>query len=426
MSSWAKSSGAGRRTQSTPNGSGQTHRSFRRPAPYQTREDRAEDHKDALKSYEELEQQHKYSGNMQFEGYQRQPNAKTEGYSPTDRRKAMYQRFYRQVQEEKEPADCVVLSITNQCMDYPKSLGECLQDRGLSVEMLYLQAESGLTRALQDIRADGSPLCILVEHTNVALSSCTVIIFSESLKIHRNMPKDQAMDFVTAEYNRGLVKERPPKDPADMAARASQLLNDFLDREKVERHAVPSETRQLLLLLAEGVHLYPEELGTVSQYLRSRQDHMQASTAEGERGSMLPPGLGKPPPLLPTPPTAPLPQPGSGGPLPGCDFNRFSASSSGSYPKTKPPPLLSLQRATGAPHGPQHGPPHGAHLGPAPPRGPPSLHSPYNGPPPHGPPHHHAPQYHPGPRGGPHGARGGPPSLKSLRPHAPLLHVPGY
>lgn len=50
------------------------------------------------------------------------------------------------------------------------------------MEMLYLQAESGLTRALQDVRADGSPFCILVEQTNIALSSCTVIIFSESLK----------------------------------------------------------------------------------------------------------------------------------------------------------------------------------------------------------------------------------------------------
>ena len=161
------------------------------------------------------------------------------------------------------------------------------------------------------------------------------------------------MDFVAAEYNRGLVKERPPKEPADMAARASQLLGDFLDRQKVERHAVPSETRQLLLLLAEGVHLYHEELATVSQYLRSRQDHMQggatghppihtrartrthtrtflsffklfclvscsASTTDGKRGNMLPPGLGKPPPLLPTPPSAPLTLPvGPGGPLAG-------------------------------------------------------------------------------------------------------------
>lgn len=66
--------------------------------------------------------------------------------------------------------------------DYAKSLGRCLQERGLMVEMLYLQAESDLTQALKDVRSDGSPLCILVEQTNVALSSCTVIIFSESLK----------------------------------------------------------------------------------------------------------------------------------------------------------------------------------------------------------------------------------------------------
>lgn len=92
------------------------------------------------------------------------------------------------------------------------------------------------------------------------------------------MPKDQAMDFVVAEYEHGLVQERPPPDPADMAARASQLLDDFLDREKIERHAVPSDTRQLLWLLAEGVHLYPEELETVSEYLRSRQEYLQGET----------------------------------------------------------------------------------------------------------------------------------------------------
>jgi hypothetical protein len=293
--------------------------------------------------------------------------------------------------------------------------------------MLYLQAESGLTRALQDVRADGSPFCILVEATNVSLSSCTVIIFSESLKIHRNMPKDQAMDFVTAEYGRGRVKEHASSDPADIAARASELVDDFLEREKIERHVVPSDTRQLLLLLAEGVHMYPEELGTIADYLRSRQDHAQASTAEGARGNMLPPGLGKPPPLLPTPVGPPQLQSGSGSGSVGLLAEALAdhspsqptplLGSSGSYPKTKPPPLLSLHRAPG-PHGP------GAPLGPSAPRGPPPSHNPYGAPGPRGPPSHHVPPYHPGPRGAPHGIRG-PPSLKSLRPHAPLLANPG-
>nr|XP_046250772.1 nuclear receptor coactivator 5 isoform X2 [Scatophagus argus] len=365
--------------------------------------------------YEELEQMQNYSGSVKYEGYKHQPSAKPEGCNPADRRKALYQKFYRQVQEERKPADCVVLSIANQCLEYPKSLSQCLQERGLSVEMLYLQAESGLTRALQDVRADGSSLCILVEQTNVALSSCTVIIFSESLKIHRNMPKDQAMDFVAAEYSHGLTKERPPRDPADIAAQASQLLDDFLDREKIERHSVPSETRPLLMLLAEGVHLYPEELETISEYVRSRLEHIQASTAEGERGNMLPPGLGKPPPLLPTPPGPPQTQSAAGAGGAVMDHSTPPRApllpSPGSYPKTKPPPLLSLHR------------PPGPSLGAQTSRGPPSSHIPFGAPTvPRGPLLHHAPPYHPGSRG-PHGNRGAPPSLKSSRP--PLLSAPG-
>ncbi|XP_020496158.2 nuclear receptor coactivator 5 isoform X1 [Labrus bergylta] len=435
MSSWAKSSAAARR-QANPNGSAPQMRLFRRAAPYPSREERPEELKDALESYEELDQIQSYSANVKYESYKHQPvastfpspfssfssnastihttPAKADSCTPADRRKALYQKFYRQVQEERKPADCVVLSVTNQCLDYPKSLSQCLQERGLSVEMLYLQAESGLTRALQDVRAEGSPLCILVEQTNIALSSCTVIIFSESLKIHRNMPKDQAMDFVAAEYSRGLVKERPKKDPSDLAAQASQLLDDFLEREKLERHTVPSETRPLLLLLAEGVHLYPEELETISEYVRCRQEHVQASNTEGQRGNMLPPGLGKPPPLLPTPPGPPQPMSsgGAGGSM--MDHSSTSPSpllpSPGSYPKTKPPPLLSLQRQSGP------------SLGPPASRGLLSSHSPYSGPlGPRGPLLHHGPPYHPGPRG-PHGIRG-PPILKASRP--PLLASPG-
>uniref|UniRef100_A0A8C9Y3U0 Uncharacterized protein n=1 Tax=Sander lucioperca TaxID=283035 RepID=A0A8C9Y3U0_SANLU len=42
--------------------------------------------------------------------------AKPDGCTPADRRKALYQKFYRQVQDEKKPADCVVLSVTNRCL----------------------------------------------------------------------------------------------------------------------------------------------------------------------------------------------------------------------------------------------------------------------------------------------------------------------
>ncbi|XP_054906825.1 nuclear receptor coactivator 5 [Poeciliopsis prolifica] len=417
MSSWGKPAAGVRRPSGSPNGSAQQLRLFRRAAPYPSREERTEELKDALDSYEELEQLQGYSTSVKFEAYKPQPSVlnppvKTEVVNPADRRKALYQKFYKQVQEERKPADCVVLSVTNKFLDYPKSLSQCLQERGLSVEMLYLQAESGLTRALQDVRADGSPLCILVEQKNVALSSCTVIIFSESLKIHRNMPKDQALDFVQAECSRGLLKESSPRDPADIAAQASQLLDDFLDREKIARHTVPSEIRHLLSLLADGVHLYLEELESISEYVASRQDHLQALALgdEDDKGNMIPPGLGKPPPLLPTPP-GPPPQSASLGSL-GDHSPPVSVGllpTPGSFPKTKPPPLLSLHRT-----------PPGMSLGLLGSRVPPSSLDPYGAPGlSRGPLLHHAPPLYPGLRSRP---RAAPPSLKGSRP--PLLSTP--
>ncbi|XP_024911749.1 nuclear receptor coactivator 5 isoform X1 [Cynoglossus semilaevis] len=432
MSSWGKMSPAARRTSANPNGSAQQLRPFRRAAPYPSRDERSEELKDVLDSkyparldksgvvkvrissrtlgsYEELEQMQNFSGGVTYESYKPQanvpslkPTAKTELCTPADRRKALYQKFYRQVQEERRSADCVILSVTNQCLDYPKSLSQCLQERGLSVEMLYLQADSGLTRALQDVRAGGSPLCILVEQTNIALSSCTVIIFSESLKIHRNMPKDQAMDFVASEYSCRVSKDRVPRDPADIAAQTSQLLDDYLEREKMERHSVPPETRQLLVLLAEGVHLYPEELETICGYVRSRQEHVQAANGGGEKANTLSTVQRKPPPLLPTPPGPPLVDIAGGSLTDNCPPARPPLlPSPGSYPKSKPPSLLSLQRIPSQP------PPLGPYSGPHAPRAP-LLQNP--------------PLYHTGTRGL-HGIRGPSPVTKNSRP--PLLAAPG-
>ncbi|TSK38536.1 RING finger and SPRY domain-containing protein 1 [Bagarius yarrelli] len=241
--------------------------------------------------------------------------------------------------------------------DYATSLGHCLQERGLMVEMLYLQSESGLTQALKDVRSDGSLLCILIEQTNVELSSCTVIIFSESLKIHRNMPREQALDLVMVEYERASSARRQC-DPAEAAARASELSDDYLERAKLERHAVPSTTRHLLLLMAEGLHLYPEELDSIAAYVHNRQDHLQATDkVDGkvapEAIDSHPAALGNPPPLLPkiigsVPPLADHLTSSTDTDKPA---HGHRMNTSDMYPKTKPPPLLSLNLLQRSPQG---------------------------------------------------------------------------
>lgn len=92
------------------------------------------------------------------------------------------------------------------------------------------------------------------------------------------MPREQALDLVMVEYGRASGARRQC-DPAEAAARASELSDDYLDRAKLERHAVPSATRHLLLLMAEGLHLYPEELDSIAAYVHNRQDHLQGEYA---------------------------------------------------------------------------------------------------------------------------------------------------
>lgn len=97
------------------------------------------------------------------------------------------------------------------------------------------------------------------------------------------MPRDHALDFVLVEF--GRVREgHPSRDPSEMAARAAELADDYLAREKLERHAVPADTRHLLLLLAEGMHLYPEELDTLSHFLHNRQEHLQGQGSPAAQG----------------------------------------------------------------------------------------------------------------------------------------------
>ncbi|CAL1595329.1 unnamed protein product [Knipowitschia caucasica] len=335
-------------------GSFHASRALRRTGPYQSKEDRDDDYKHGLDRYEELEKSQAYSA-VNYEGYTRQehakvamPSPKVEG-TPSDRRKALYQKFYKHLQEAKTP-DCVVLSTTNENQEYTISLCQALQKRGLHVEMLYLHAESGLTRALQDIRADGSSICILVEQRNIALCSCTVIIFAQSLKIHRNMPQDQALDFVVAEYNRGLSEERPSKDPSELAAETSQMLDDYLNRDKHMHHYVPSDVRHLLMFLAEGVHVDKGELDMLSEYVLSRQE--QADKSMDGITSLQSAGLGKPPPLLPTPILSQPPLGYSSQSLPGTPPPLMSKCPFGPMSTRMPGPRAPLLNTPQFPRGP--------------------------------------------------------------------------
>uniref|UniRef100_A0A8D0H222 Anticodon-binding domain-containing protein n=1 Tax=Sphenodon punctatus TaxID=8508 RepID=A0A8D0H222_SPHPU len=338
-----------------------------------------------VNSFEELfGRQYDYSAGNEdnFERYQY--SQKDDDYTRDDQREKLYLNLYQQIQKEYDkdrPSDCVIVAISKEQTEYATSIGHRLQDHGLVVEMIYLTSESGLTRALQEVKNDGSPFCILVEPSNVALSSCTVIMLHESIKIHRNMPMEDALALVAKAFGK-IFAEREQQERAEISRKAADLADDYLERELYQSYSVPLGIRHLLYLLSEGKYLYREELNSISDYLKTRKDELEGFVeqtglpAEVDNTvyqanimpstSAVPHTLSKPPPLLPTPgrntilgqvpippvKTALLGDRPSGALLPTPDV--FQTGMSG--PVGKPPPLLAGPKRPGllgyAPHQP--------------------------------------------------------------------------
>ncbi|XP_069594605.1 nuclear receptor coactivator 5-like isoform X2 [Ranitomeya imitator] len=236
----------------------------------------------------------------------------TKQYNSDDRREKLYLKFYQQIQDEyhkERPSDCVIVAISKDQMEYATAIGHRLQDHGLVVEMIYLTSESGLTRALQEVKNDGSPFCILVEQSNVALSSCTAIILHDSIKIHRNMPMEDALALIVKAFGK-IFGEREQQERNEISHKAADLADDYLERELYQSYNVPLDIRHLLFLLSDGKYLYAEELSAISNYLKTRITELEGfeeadTTEKGnvtyDSHSSTKTLLEKPPPLLPTP-----------------------------------------------------------------------------------------------------------------------------
>ncbi|XP_023440405.1 nuclear receptor coactivator 5-like isoform X3 [Dasypus novemcinctus] len=221
----------------------------------------------------------------------------------------LFQHFYQEIQKEHDrerPSDCVIVSTNEEQREYATAIGHRLQDLGLVVEMIPLASESSLTRALQEVKHDGSPFCVIIQQPNVKFSSCTIVLLHESLRIHRDMPLEDALVLLAEEFRRVFTK-REQRECAEIAQRASDLVDDFLARESLPSYSVPLGVRHLFFLLNEGKHLHKDELNLITDYLKTRKLQLKdfetpGPLARSEHSSFQGknnPAVGKPP-LLPT------------------------------------------------------------------------------------------------------------------------------
>ncbi|XP_075693625.1 uncharacterized protein LOC142660710 isoform X3 [Rhinoderma darwinii] len=249
-------------------------------------------------------------------------------YNSDDRREKLYLKFYQQIQDEyhkERPSDCVIVAISKDQMEYATAIGHRLQDHGLVVEMIYLTSESGLTRALQEVKNDGSPFCILVEQSNVALSSCTAIILHDSIKSFEEADTTEQANAAYESHSSAkthLLEKPPPLLPTP--ARSSYI---------------PQPKPSLLGDRPSGGGLLP-----TPGFKKS--DHTEDGISPVYETNMptigSPDALAKPPPLLPTPGRTPLMAIGKPSLLRDRPSTGLLPTPGMSTPKGKPPPLLAM------------------------------------------------------------------------------------
>lgn len=79
-------------------------------------------------------------------------------------KEGLFQHFCQVVQKEgdqERPSESVLISIKEECREYTAVIGHQWQDLSLVMDMTHLSAKLSLTWALQEVKDDGSPICIL-------------------------------------------------------------------------------------------------------------------------------------------------------------------------------------------------------------------------------------------------------------------------
>lgn len=92
--------------------------------------------------------------------------------------------------------------------------------------------------------------------------------------VHRNMPMEDALALIVKVFQ-NIFGDRGQQERTEIAHKAADLTDDYLERELYENYIVPLGIKHLLFLLSEGKHLYLEELNSISDYLKTRRNKLE-------------------------------------------------------------------------------------------------------------------------------------------------------
>lgn len=147
--------------------------------------------------------------------------------------------------------------------EYAEAIESRLKRLGLLVDLLFPNPDVAITKVLANIASRGALFAIVVAPANLEMRSVSVNILYGQPVEHRNMPLDDAIEFIFKNFQR-LIRGEPDNDEDDANSQIASIPHTEM------RH--PDSIQHLINILKENRVLTVLQFDVLIKYLQERKD----------------------------------------------------------------------------------------------------------------------------------------------------------
>ncbi|XP_050074721.1 nuclear receptor coactivator 5 [Anopheles maculipalpis] len=171
-----------------------------------------------------------------------------------------------------ESNDCEIIVVNKELTPYAEMIEARLKRAGLSVDLLFPNNDVPIGKVLANRASQGTYYCIVITPENQERNSITVNVLHGIPAEHRNMPTDDALNFVVKNFNEKKRRENAPH--------SLSTYHHAAPSQPMPLHAEPSQTQEkhpeaiqnMINLLAVNRPLTVLQYERLIKYLTERKE----------------------------------------------------------------------------------------------------------------------------------------------------------
>lgn len=165
---------------------------------------------------------------------------------------------------------------------YAEAVENNLKQMGLTVDLLFPNSDVPIGKVLHNIASRGCLYAIIITQENLERRSITVNILYGQPEEHRNMPTDEALDFIEKDF----ILLRRGRDNCDTNVPFHALKTQTVPSQGFKH---PDSVQYLLKLLFENRSLTVLQYDCVIKYLQEQRKAQYRIELGGPSGDFVPP-----------------------------------------------------------------------------------------------------------------------------------------